>query len=178
MVEFATRRLPPIWIMAGAAALIASGLSLLAPGWAQRRWRSSPYGAGNGLWSIARGALPLALFGASGYAALMGRLALPSLVAQALGPLLGAVLLARYGAGTLVACLAALALANLAAVVRSGASTGRRSESPPADDPELARRPSAAEEAVAAVALEPRDAHARWHGRGFPGPRRFADRSF
>lgn len=45
------------------------------------------YGAGSGIWSIARGTLPLALFGPSGYAELMGRLAMPSQIAQSVAPL-------------------------------------------------------------------------------------------
>jgi hypothetical protein len=47
------------------------------------------YGAGNGIGSIAKGTLPLALFGPFGYASLIGRLAMPSLLAQDLPPSLG-----------------------------------------------------------------------------------------
>jgi hypothetical protein len=65
------------------------------------------YGAGNGNWSIARGTLPLALFGTGGYAVLMGRLAMPSLIAQALAPSIGAVLILRFGAGTTLGALGA-----------------------------------------------------------------------
>jgi hypothetical protein len=54
------------------------------------------YGGGIGLESIARGTLPLALFGASGYATLMGRLAMPSLLAQAAAPWIGAVRMGRW----------------------------------------------------------------------------------
>ena len=74
------------------------------------------YGAGNGIWSIARGTLPLTLFGPQGYAVLMGRLAMPSLIAQALAPSAGALLLQRYGAQTTLAALAGLALLNLVGV--------------------------------------------------------------
>ena len=56
------------------------------------------YGAGNGICSIARGTVPLALFGAERYAPLLGRLARPGLVAQALAPPLGAYVLAHDGA--------------------------------------------------------------------------------
>ena len=63
------------------------------------------------LLSIARGTLPLALSGASGYATLMGRLALPSLLAQAVSPVLGAILMRLVGAdGTLTALLGAAVL--------------------------------------------------------------------
>jgi hypothetical protein len=41
------------------------------------------YGAGNGLMSIARGSLPLAVFGPERYAVVMGTLARPALLAQA-----------------------------------------------------------------------------------------------
>ncbi|OBQ77385.1 hypothetical protein A9K71_10160 [Mesorhizobium sp. WSM3873] len=71
------------------------------------------YGAGIGLESIARGTLPLALFGPSGYAKLMGRLAVPSLIAQAAAPSVGALLLEHSGAQSMLAALASLALANL-----------------------------------------------------------------
>ena len=43
--------------------LIATGLVLLWAGWALPAVALIAYGAGNGIWSIARGTLPLALFG-------------------------------------------------------------------------------------------------------------------
>jgi hypothetical protein len=45
------------------------------------------FGMANGLITIARGTLPLALFGAAGYGALIGRIAMPFLVMQAIAPL-------------------------------------------------------------------------------------------
>ena len=74
------------------------------------------YGAGIGLESIARGTLPLALFGATGYAKLMGRLAMPSLIAQAAAPSVGALLLQHSGERGLLAVLLGLALINVALV--------------------------------------------------------------
>ena len=78
------------------------------------------YGAGNGLSSIARGTLPLALFGPERYAALVGRLALPNLLAQALAPSLGALLIARGGPEAALALLAALAATNVVLVAGLG----------------------------------------------------------
>ena len=72
------------------------------------------YGAGIGLESIARGTVPLALFGSVGYATLMGRLAVPSLLAQAAAPFIGALLLSRMGAEITLGTLAAIALLNVA----------------------------------------------------------------
>ncbi len=71
------------------------------------------YGAGNGIYSIARGTVPLALFGPARYPVLVGRLARPGLIAQALAPSLGAVALTYGGADAAYVLLAALALANL-----------------------------------------------------------------
>jgi hypothetical protein len=45
------------------------------------------FGAANGLITIARGALPLALFGADGYGRLIGRISGPWLVMQSAAPL-------------------------------------------------------------------------------------------
>ena len=71
------------------------------------------YGAGNGIYSIARGTVPLALFGTARYPVLVGRLARPGLVAQALAPSLGAMALAHGGADAAYGLLLALALVNL-----------------------------------------------------------------
>jgi MFS family permease len=71
------------------------------------------YGAGNGMKTIVKGTLPLALFWSSGYAALLGRLAMPTLLAQAVAPTLMAFTLAGSGPERLVAILALLALLNV-----------------------------------------------------------------
>ena len=72
------------------------------------------YGAGSGIRSIARGTVPLALFGRAGYATLMGRLAMPVLVAQAASPAIGAVLMQQFGAAGTMGALCAAAAANIA----------------------------------------------------------------
>jgi hypothetical protein len=74
------------------------------------------YGGGIGLESIARGTVPLALFGAEGYAALMGKLALPSLLLQAAAPSLGALLIHRFGTGGTLAAIFGAALLTLVMV--------------------------------------------------------------
>ena len=53
------------------------------------------FGGANGLVTITRGAVPLALFGASGYGRLMGRLAGPFLLVQAAAPLVMAFVVER-----------------------------------------------------------------------------------
>ena len=65
------------------------------------------HGLGNGIITIVRGALPLAVFGAPGYGARQGWLNLPSRVVGALSPWFFGVLLQHYGAGALWATAAA-----------------------------------------------------------------------
>ena len=72
------------------------------------------FGGANGLVTITRGAVPLALFGASGYGRLMGRLAGPFLLMQAAAPLVMAFVVDR------ASDLAALALAAAFAAVALG----------------------------------------------------------
>ncbi|HMU49379.1 MAG TPA: MFS transporter [Geminicoccaceae bacterium] len=103
----------PVWIMLGSALLVAAGLAVL---WSGLPWLALAlilYGAGIGIESIARGTVPLALFGADGYAALMGRLALPSLVAQALSLWSAAFLLEWLGVQGLLDALLAAALVKV-----------------------------------------------------------------
>jgi predicted MFS family arabinose efflux permease len=77
------------------------------------------HGAGMGLMTIARGAVPLALFGAVGYGRRLGLIAAPARVGQAAAPLLFALLIERFGAGALwVSAAMGLAAAGLLLGVR------------------------------------------------------------
>jgi predicted MFS family arabinose efflux permease len=71
------------------------------------------YGAGNGLLTIARGTVPLAIFGPHGYGERTGLLGAPARAAQAFAPLVFGVLLDTMGVSVLFVsaglCLAALA---------------------------------------------------------------------
>jgi predicted MFS family arabinose efflux permease len=77
------------------------------------------FGGANGLVTITRGAVPLALFGASGYGRLMGRLAGPFLLMQAAAPLVMAFAVERAsdaGALALAAAFAAVGLVCFIAI--------------------------------------------------------------
>lgn len=125
-------RLHPAWTMLAATALVAGGLGLLWTGLPLAAACIAAYGAGAGVNSIARATLPLALFGPDGYAVLVGRLATPMLLAGALAPSAGGLLLGRVGASGLLAVLAAAAAANvalvaiLAIVVKNTGGSGMR----------------------------------------------------
>ncbi len=67
------------------------------------------FGMANGLLTIARGAVPLALFGAAGYGHLMGRIAGPYLVMQAMAPLVLAFVAERTSDPAVLAVVAAFA---------------------------------------------------------------------
>lgn len=71
------------------------------------------YGASNGIMTISRGAVPLALFGPRGYPVLMGRLALPILVVQAAAPMVTAPLVAAVPAGAILGLAGLLSLVAL-----------------------------------------------------------------
>ena len=72
------------------------------------------HGAGNGLLTIAKGTLPLAIFGPIGYGHRSGALGAPARAAQAASPLIFGVLIDHLGATALVIsaglCLSAVAL--------------------------------------------------------------------
>lgn len=81
------------------------------------------FGAANGLITITRGALPLALFGAEGYGALIGRISGFWLVMQSVAPMVMAFVIERSSdrtALTLAAAFAVVALACFAAIRRPG----------------------------------------------------------
>jgi len=74
------------------------------------------YGAGNGLLTIARGTVPLAVFGPQGYGERTGLLGAPARAAQALAPLLFGLLLDAMGTWVILVSVA-LCLASFAALL-------------------------------------------------------------
>jgi MFS family permease len=103
----------PVWTLVASTVLVAIGTGLLVvePGIAAVG--IVLYGAGSGIRSIARGTVPLALFGPSGYAAVMGRLAMPAFVGQAIAPALGGVLIERVGASATMMLLFVTAIVTI-----------------------------------------------------------------
>jgi MFS family permease len=115
LIEFSFGRdLHPLWVARFALGVLLCAFVMLAS-----FGISTPvaaafallFGGANGLVTITRGAVPLALFGASGYGRLMGRLAGPFLLMQAAAPLVMAFVVERTSDP------AALALAGLFAAI-------------------------------------------------------------
>ena len=106
-------RYHPIWTMIGSCALMAVGLLMLAGHFPVLVLVILLYGAGYGISWIGRGTLPLALFGPLRFPRLMGKLAFPSLIVQALAPSAGALVIEASGADATIGVLAVLALINV-----------------------------------------------------------------
>jgi MFS family permease len=115
LIEIALARyVHPVWEGVVASMLVLLGIALLLTRQpAMIAVAIVIYGFGNGVRTIVKGTLPLVLFGAEGYATLIGRLGMPTLIAQAAGPAAGALLLARYGTVATLGLLSVLALLNL-----------------------------------------------------------------
>ncbi|GLK78107.1 MFS transporter [Methylopila jiangsuensis] len=105
-------RLHPTATLACAGALVSVGTVLLALGAGPAAVAVVLYAAGNGVWSISRGTVPLALFGPARYPVVMGRLAAPKLVVQALAPFIAGLVMAQAGPGMTLKVLAVVAAAN------------------------------------------------------------------
>ncbi|MGH6665819.1 MAG: MFS transporter [Pseudolabrys sp.] len=117
LIEFTFgRNLHPLWVARFALAVLLCAFVMLA-----LLGISAPvaaafallFGGANGLVTITRGAVPLALFGASGYGRLMGRLAGPFLLVQAAAPLVMAFVVDRASDPAALALAAAFAVAAL-----------------------------------------------------------------
>jgi hypothetical protein len=98
---------------AGATLLPLGALVLLLAGPVAALPFALAYGISNGILTISRGAVPLALFGAEGYAVLMGRLAMPVLLAQAVAPTLATPLVEGLPAMHVFGLAGAMALVAL-----------------------------------------------------------------
>src|SRR5262249_30494833 len=93
--------------LCGLAVTVAAGFAIL-------------FGMANGLITIARGAVPLALFGAAGYGHLVGRIGGPFLAMQAIAPLVLAFVAERASDNAVLAVVAGFALISFVgfAVIR------------------------------------------------------------
>ena len=91
------RRHHPLWTLLTATFAMAVALSFLGFGLLVPTILIIVYGVGIGLASIANGTVALSLFGQTQYARIMGRIALPSLLAQAAAPILGSILIQNLG---------------------------------------------------------------------------------
>jgi predicted MFS family arabinose efflux permease len=98
-------RTHPLWIARGAVALSALAFAMLA------FVGASPlvaglfaivFGAANGVMTVARGALPLLMFGPAGYGRVIGRIARPGLFVQALAPFVVASAVERFSNRTVL----------------------------------------------------------------------------
>ncbi|MDY0106505.1 MAG: MFS transporter [Giesbergeria sp.] len=121
LLEFGLlRRLHPLASarLAAAAHPLGAALLMVAGGPAAVAF-TVLHGAGNGILTIAKGTLPLVLFGPAGYGQRQGLMMVPARVAQAFAPLLFGLLLDGVGA-------AALWLTTLLGVMALGALWGLR----------------------------------------------------
>ena len=107
------RSFHPFWVAVASSGFIVASMAALAFDAPLVALVIVLYGAGVGVSYIVRGTLPLALFGPVGYATLMGRLALPSLVSQALAPWAAVVAFTHAGLYASLLGLFLIATANL-----------------------------------------------------------------
>jgi hypothetical protein len=117
MVEFALARwLTPMMSAWFGALMLPVGVALLLGG-APALVFAVCYGISNGILTITRGVVPMHVFGPNGYAALMGRMALPSQVSQALMPTLAAPLLEFVPAETALGVMGAVAVVAMLCLI-------------------------------------------------------------
>ena len=122
------RRIHPLDVARFAVGMLLAAFALLALfgfSIAAAAIFSVMFGMANGLITIARGAVPLALFGAAGYGHLVGRIGGPYLVMQALAPLALAFVAERSSDPAVLAVVAGFALVSFvafAAVRRPGSN--------------------------------------------------------
>jgi MFS family permease len=117
LIEFVfARNVHPLWIARFAVGLLVLAFALLATlglSVAVAAAFAVMFGAANGLLTIARGTLPLALFGAGGYGRLIGRIAGPFLIIQSVAPLVLAFIAERASDAAALAVTCGFAVAAL-----------------------------------------------------------------
>jgi predicted MFS family arabinose efflux permease len=98
-------RTHPLWIARGAVALMALAFALLSfvgISFPIAAAFAIAFGAANGVMTIARGSLPLVMFGPQGYGRVIGRIARPALFLQAFAPFVVASAVERWSDQTVL----------------------------------------------------------------------------
>lgn len=117
VLQLLSRKRHPIWTTLICVVLVATGLIIVAAYPAAASIALVLYGAGNGLRAIVRGLLPLALMSQAQYVLLMGRMARPALIAQAITPLAGGYLMHTMSTGFVWGVLCAISIVNVLLVI-------------------------------------------------------------
>jgi predicted MFS family arabinose efflux permease len=118
LAEFVlARKRHPLEVAIVTMLLMPAAFLLLAAGGAKVAFAFAiGYGVSQGLLTIVRGTVPLALFGVTGFAIVLGRLAAPVLAAQAIAPVLFGYALETFGADPVLYSSAAIGMVSLSAV--------------------------------------------------------------
>jgi MFS family permease len=104
-------------IFAVACMPVSLAILLMTGSFAGAAWFALLYGLSNGLLTIVRGALPLLIFGSRGYGGLMGRLAAPQFLAEAIAPAASGIVMVALGDTVSISILLALAATGLLAIL-------------------------------------------------------------
>ncbi len=121
----------PLWTLIASCIFMTIGLAMLFGNVPALILTILIYGGGYGVSWIARGTVPLALFGPIRFPRLMGKLAFPSLIGQSMAPALGAWLIEAYGAHATLGLLTVVALTNVVLVAALWAMCRRTMDSNP-----------------------------------------------
>ena len=118
LAEFVlARKRHPLDVAIVTMLLMPAAFLLLAAGGAKVAFAFAiGYGVSQGLLTIVRGTVPLALFGVTGFAIVLGRLAAPVLAAQAIAPVLFGYALETFGADPVLYASAAIGMVSLSAI--------------------------------------------------------------
>jgi hypothetical protein len=119
-------RYDPVWTIVASATLITIAALMLTFGFPIVALAIALYGAGNGIGSVARGTVPLALFGADRYPVLMGRLGFALLMAMALSPYFAGLAFQNGGPDLTLALVTTIAVVNVFLVAVLRAMTWRK----------------------------------------------------
>lgn len=111
------KRAHPVWTTFFSVGLVAIGLIMLALAPHMALLSMALYGAGNGLRAIVRGTLPLTMVKPEDYAVVVGKMARPALIGQALTPLAGGYIFEKLGPSATLWLLCGLAAFNVLLVV-------------------------------------------------------------
>lgn len=102
VVEVLGKKRHPVATTMISVLLVAAGLFLMSLWPVAAAVGVVMYSAGNGLRAIVRGTLPLAIVPSGSYALVMGRMARPVLIGQAVTPMIGGYVLEKFGAAPMM----------------------------------------------------------------------------